>query len=434
MPRGFTASAKKLGLRWGSRLAELGQFDFCPWANPYTYWLKQPIGWFVLLALVAAPIGMYVAPQGWLICGVTVVVMLVGVAWPWLAMYGLRAEVAFDRRRSYEDEAVQVTLTVTNRWPWPVWGLLFDRGFFEETDQHDTAVTSALARVAGWSRTRFQFKFTPGRRGVFPAASPLLATGFPFGLSTATRPVKIAGMLISWPRCIPLKSIPIGQGQRFSPVGALIDRAGLDGDILSARPYQEGDPLTRVHWAHTARCDTLIVCERQTSSTKSVVVSLDGTAFDASSPSGRASFNWGIRIVGSLCREFHCHGCDLSCQLPNEVILVPPSGKSLHALFDRLARFQLTPAGTVPRAVNSSVCSIIVTTSAGWSRLTHSREDSRHALSQLRAVVITQRQAGSEESPWRIPPWIQLDPSTGDMARQFQRQWERRCNADWRSD
>ena len=35
--------------------------DFCPWANRYVYWLKQPIGWFILAAAAALAIGLSVA-------------------------------------------------------------------------------------------------------------------------------------------------------------------------------------------------------------------------------------------------------------------------------------------------------------------------------------------------------------------------------------
>ncbi len=37
---------KRLGIFL--QLNQAMNYDFCPWANAYVYWLKKPIGWFVL--------------------------------------------------------------------------------------------------------------------------------------------------------------------------------------------------------------------------------------------------------------------------------------------------------------------------------------------------------------------------------------------------
>ena len=51
------------------RIMTVGNYDYCPWANKYVYWLKQPIGWFVLAAIASAVIGLFAVPQGWFVCG-----------------------------------------------------------------------------------------------------------------------------------------------------------------------------------------------------------------------------------------------------------------------------------------------------------------------------------------------------------------------------
>lgn len=78
-------------------LVAIGSHDFCPWANRYVYWLKQPIGWFVVGAVAAALTAIFLEPRMWIIVGSLVAVMVLSVVWPWLAMRGASAEIAFDR-------------------------------------------------------------------------------------------------------------------------------------------------------------------------------------------------------------------------------------------------------------------------------------------------------------------------------------------------
>ena len=35
-------------------VGKLANYDFCPWANRYVYWLREPIGWFVIGASIFA--------------------------------------------------------------------------------------------------------------------------------------------------------------------------------------------------------------------------------------------------------------------------------------------------------------------------------------------------------------------------------------------
>lgn len=427
----------------------VGNHDFCPWANKYVYWLKQPIGWFVLAAIASAAIGLFAVPQGWFVCGVVVLVTALGVAWPWLAMRGLTAEIEFERRRCHEHDSAQVTLVVTNRWPWPVWGLLVERGFFDKEGENecDTA-TTALASVAGWSKTQFVFEYVPPRRGVYPLQAPVLGTGFPFGLWQIHRPITLKEQLIAWPRGIDLKSVPLLEGERLSAVGAFVDRAGSDGDILAARHYREGDSLRRIHWAQTARRDRLIVCERQSASRLTIVVTLDPWAFSEQTLPQRNLLDWGLRTVSSLCREFHGHACELSCELNGERYAVPAINGAIQHIYDRLARYTPLPKSqkaNLPLTVGDRAqMTLFVTTLAGWERL--SNTSLPNECSSFHAIVLdsgTSQRDSVEESYYSMHrstaphatgrsarPWMRLDVSE-DMSRQLQHQWERQCHDDW---
>ncbi|TWU05161.1 hypothetical protein CA54_58490 [Symmachiella macrocystis] len=431
------------------RIMAVGNYDYCPWANKYVYWLKQPIGWFVLAAIASAVIGLFAVPQGWFVCGVVSLVTALGVAWPWLAMRGLTAEIEFDRRRCREQDSIQVTLVVTNRWPWAVWGLLVERGFFESAGeiQSETA-TTALASVSGWSKTQFTFEYVPPRRGVYPLQAPLLGTGFPFGLWQAHQPIALNEQLIVWPRCVDLKSLPLLQGERLSAVGAFVDRAGHDGDILSARDYREGDSLRRIHWTQTARRDRLIVCERQTASRQMIVVTLDPWAFADQTPQDRILLDWGLRTVASLCQEFHGHACDLSCELNDERQAVPAATAAIQQINDRLARYTPLPAapkGSITVSTGDRAqMTLFVTTVAGWERL--GRSSWLGEIASFHVIVLDPgstpqnhgqtppydfNRAETPQSAVRsTKPWMWIDISE-DTSQQLRHQWERQCHDNW---
>ena len=38
------------GKNWAARLLTT---DFCPWANRFVFWLKEPVGWFVLATAIS---------------------------------------------------------------------------------------------------------------------------------------------------------------------------------------------------------------------------------------------------------------------------------------------------------------------------------------------------------------------------------------------
>jgi uncharacterized protein (DUF58 family) len=414
----------------------VGHYDFCPWANRYVYWLKQPIGWFVAGALAALLVALFVAPQGWFVFGTLAAVMVLGVAWPWISMHGLSAKLVFDRGRCRETEAVRVRLSIRNRWPWPAWGLVVERGFFESADDFGIpqAVT-ALARVPGWSQSEYVFTFRPERRGVYPQESPVLATGFPFGIWSRSRAIRTQGELIVWPQTVPLTSVPAVGGERLTVAGCPVDRAGDDGDILAARFYREGDSLRRIHWAQTARRDVLVVCERQTTARRRVVVVLDGAAFAGPARQDGWRLDWAVRVFASLCRELHAHHCDVECRLDGQSCLLEPGPSGMRRLLDRLAKYQpdlrVASRCDAGRSTNDSLI-ILVTrdlpSKAAFSRL---RSAARPCCVLVDDRATASRRPGDEAAEPAARPWITLDTGA-DIAGQLQHQWGRLCHDNWR--
>jgi hypothetical protein len=236
---------------------------------------------------------------------------------------------------------------------------------------------------------------------------------------------------------VPLASQPMLGGERWFAAGSLRDRAGTEGEVIGARPYRQGDSLRRVHWPQTARRDVLIVCELQATARRRVIVALDEAAFPADTPDDAALLDWALRVVGSLCRQLHSHACDVVCRLGTEKLLPSAGPDGLRPVLDRLAQYQ-PDAG---RAVAGRTVSgrdggknddglLIVVTSGFAPGAT--RADSPRDRQRRMVVLDREHESPTPEATGhaRGRPWLWLH-ADGDIARQLQRQWEKRCHEDW---
>ena len=418
-------------------LVAIGSHDFCPWANRYVYWLKQPIGWFVVGAVAAALTAIFLEPRMWIIVGSLVAVMVLSVVWPWLAMRGASAEIAFDCRRCREGDRVQVRLAIHNRWPWPLWGLAVENGFFLEMYGAASRPVAALARVPGWSRSEFVFEFRPDARGVYPHEPPELATGFPFGIWRAAQKISVQRELLVWPRTTPLTSIPSLGGDIADVIGMLFDRPGHEGDMIGVRPFRHGDRLRSIHWAQTARRDELIVTERQAAARRLVVVAVDAAAFTATDlPDGgsrRRQLETAIRAAASIAQEFHAHHAEVRFIIGDVDLRLSADAQGLHRLLDALARYQIEPESPrPPSGFGGKSLAVVVTSSQrrpAWQNGAGTRGTLRLVL--IESVSKSDRQAGSLPCSARTAAqrngWITID-SEADSPQQLRHQWERVCH------
>ena len=414
------------------RLSAFLNFEFCPWANRYERWLRQPIGWFIVGAAAAALIAVFREPQVRIVFGALVAVMTLGVAWPWLAIRGARAEIRFDSRRCREGDPVQVRLVIHNRWPWPLWGMVVENGFFFETKGAESRPVVALAQTPGWSRSEFVFEFRPEARGVYPQETPALATGFPFGIWRAARQISVGRELLVWPRTTPLTSIPSLGGDVADVMGMVFDRPGNEGEIIGVRPFRHGDRLRSIHWAQTARRDVLIVTERQAVARQLIVVAIDVTAFACTD-----SLDWGtcdrqletaIRVAASIAQEFHAHHAEVRFVIGDVDLRLSSDPTGLHRLLDALARFQVERVlPRPPNCFHHKALIIVLTTHQRRSEW----ENGMGPGNQLRLVLIEDVGVSSRRAlvpELRRPSvWITID-SESDGSRQLRQQWEQVCH------
>lgn len=408
---------------WLAWLAWLATEDHCEWANKYVQWVKSPLGILLVSALFSLLCGLFVATQAFLLLAVILAVVFVGLAWPSIAVRGVRCRLVFTSARGREGKPTQAKLIIANRWPWPVWGLAVEDPAFakavgaccstQETGRtFETPV--ALARIDGWSRSSFHWNFIPPLRGIYPNRQVQIVTGFPFGLHRASRRVEVDRCLTVWPETFWLP--PLEQRHsRQDWSGELSESlVGTDGTRLGVRDYRQGDNVRDIHWAKSARHERLIVSEREASVVENYRVIVD---VDPSSHTGTGSgstLEWALKIAASICESVATGRGRVELWL-GEQRIVASGGKQLVTLLDDISRFDPAalpskPAPTASRQISSA-------------HLIHVGTDAAQALSG-RSIVLnrgafspqTTNQEASEFG------WITID-STGDIPGQILRGW-----------
>ncbi len=417
------------------RVSDFLHHDFCPWANGYVYWLKQPVGWFVLGGAAALLIGISVAPQALIVCAAMVAVAAIGVVWPWVAMRGISASLSFDRRRATEGSPVRVRIAVANRWPWPLWGLLVERGFFFHASAAHSSPGASLARVAGWSRTVFEWEFCPQRRGRYPLETSRLTTGFPFGLWHASAEIATEEELLVWPRTASLQSIPPILGESLAVAGTHSRYVGDEGDVIGVRPFRAGDSLRHVHWPQTARQDRLIVCERQATARRRVLLILD-TGDDSRNGATEASEEL-IRVAASIGRQFHAHRADTELCLGQQSVIVDPGEPGLKRMMDTLSVWSpdIEPLYDAPQQKRNGRSLMIVLTTpprVGKWRSILPAQDVQFVVFDARgpATPLGEGMLAQQESALPRRSCLIVD-GRDDALASLTRRWEQFCHDGW---
>ena len=403
-------------------LNELLNTDFCPAANRYVYWLKKPLGVLIVAALASLLCGLFVAPQGLVISGTIAATIVLGMVWPWVGLRGLSCELQFSQRRGVEGQVSPVEVVIKNRWPFPVWGLAIEDGFFLPQDGED-GTALALSGIRGWSKTKFSWNFQPDCRGIYPNKTVKLATEFPLGVWKARRDIDTTGKLIVWPKAVALEPAVLADGANRSLLLPSDKRSGNEGDRIGVRTYREGDSLRFVHWAQTAKCGRLIVSERQGPAQSSVVIAIDSDPNIAHGKGTTSSFEIAVRIAASLCEQLTRQNVSVLVTSNQESWEVQPTELSRHASLDRLAA--ITNAKPVEISVQEAHDErFVITTSSqqcrwgqGWKAIVLDLLDDAHPL------PFTGNDAPGE--------WIRVDNSASTMS-QFAKRWKQAVRFAWR--
>ncbi len=130
--------------RYEQFISRLLTTDFCPQLNRYVYWLKEPIGWFALAAVASLLVGAFLSPIGWTLAAGLTALILAGLALPWIAVRFSECRLEPINEEFSEMESNQLLLTVRNRLPIPLWGLMI-KGYLQRP--LNSTVLSATPRL-----------------------------------------------------------------------------------------------------------------------------------------------------------------------------------------------------------------------------------------------------------------------------------------------
>lgn len=422
---------------WIQRFHHILNHDFCPGANRWVYWLKQPLACLLIGALAALIFAIHVEPRALVAGGVMLLVAALGVCWPWLSLIGVRAEMEFQEARGREGNPTDVRLKIVNRCPWPVWGLSVAQGKSEDGQDRPTI---ALARIPALATTEFSWKFTPECRGVYPRETPLLMTGFPFGLWYKRQPVAVLSQLLVWPRTFALDTLPDAACTEQAEEHLSDRRVGDCGDMLGTRLFRHGDALRRVHWAQSARHGKLIVCERQGAAKSTVQVAVDVASDVHAGSGGDSSLEWSIRIAASVCQCLHANHAQVECCIGSERIAVEPGTAGLRRLFDSFARIPKNGKAAADFATSPSTrcrtkeLQIVCTTDVGWARSEplQKRPERKYIVLNVDAFRNAPRSMCSLQATSSVlserNAWVQINEA-GEIPQQFNLGWKRACRA-----
>jgi uncharacterized protein (DUF58 family) len=329
-----------------SKLVALANTDFCPSFNVYVYWLKQPVGWFVVALVCSILIGAFFSPIGWAIAAGLSAILLLGLGFPWLATRLLRCELRCETNELHEGDHANLVLKVRNPLPLPVLGLVVEdyfqtavpAGHTVESDQ--SRFECGLAKVPAFSSAEYLLPIQPEYRGSYPNGEPSIACGFPFGIYTARKSVGTVAPVLVRPLLLPIVGECEFTGNKMAEVGDG-NRPSHHGDFLGVREFQRGDSLRSIHWVQSARLDSLVVCERGGPQKSPINLSLSTVRCAGSALEARENLAWRVRIVATLVDLLSARHIPIQLWIDDELKPLPNGKATAKAAWDHLASIPL---------------------------------------------------------------------------------------------
>lgn len=419
---------------WAGRIGDFLTHDHASRLDPYVKWVRNPAAVLVLAATGSILCGLFLHPQGFVLALGIAAVLTVGVVWPWVGLRGLTGSLTFEKARVREGDDVAVRLELRNRCPWDAWGLVVQGGLTDPADGNVGGEAGVgLRQLAGWGEAADSVNFVPRRRGAYPLSPPRIASGFPFGLRTASRPLAVPSSLLVWPRTFPVGPIPMTAGGRSYEGAAMRDRAGHSGDLLGVRPYRRGDPLRRVHWPQTARNGELIVCELQECAVPKVQVVVDTHPEFHAGAGPDGSREWAIRIAASFVEDWIAQGANVEAVFAGRVI--GPRGASVRSkqahVLDALATLGDEEFLRLPDLLGLPACRdfgrglrVVIATDRALARVAAtgaSRAAERYVV--LQADSFSGGAASRVVPMLRVRPWVTLD-DPASIPRRLREAWK----------
>ena len=141
----------------------------------------------------------------------------------------------------------------------------------EDAGELDAMVTFALEPgESSEARTRVRCP----RRGRRPLPPSVVATRFPFGLFVQRRLLAASTPVVIFPALLD-RGVQLDALLPSEAVGPrAIERRGRSGEIYELREYRKSDPSSAINWPASARMASLVACDYEDNSHRSIVLQL----------------------------------------------------------------------------------------------------------------------------------------------------------------
>lgn len=188
-----------------------------------------------------------------------------------LALKGIEVDRVARVHRASVGDVFEETFDVRNRSRMPhLWLEVRDEGVLPG------ARGSRVLSLIGAGRTRsYVSRNRLVARGVFPLGPTRLSSGDLFGFFPVAAELPAQAYLTVYPQVVELHLLPQLPG--YMPGGEALRRRThqITPNASTVREYSHGDPLSRIHWASTARRDRLMVKEFELDPLAEVWIFLD---------------------------------------------------------------------------------------------------------------------------------------------------------------
>jgi uncharacterized repeat protein (TIGR01451 family) len=224
----------------------------------------------------------------------------------------------FSRPRCFVGEEVELTVELTNRKLLPVTYLTVTDMVPDELQiasrklqfaRKGTGLLELIFGLTWYEKVIRHYRVTPVRRGFYQLGPATLQGGDPFGYVKQERQMTEPSTLIVYPRIVPLERLGIPTRR---PFGDLKSQNRLFEDPMrfaGVREYQQGDPLSRVHWKASAASGRLQVKLLDPSANFGLAVFLNTWAHERSwEGSEMESLETGCSLAASIVHWAHEEG------------------------------------------------------------------------------------------------------------------------------
>lgn len=226
------------------------------------------------------------------------------------------------RRFSSEDVleiggSTEVKVAVQNTGQWSIPWLMIEDALSKQALQIPQQIKTqgarlALTRLARGKMDVLSYKVEFLRRGYFQLGPLLAETGDVFGLHRRFRVLTEPNFALVMPKVLPLEGYSLSSRR---PIGEIRLSHRLFEDptrVAGVRPYQEGDPINRIHWRATARAGQLQCRAYESSCVAGATFLLDFHALSFPGSTGSSSAELAIVTVASLANAVFLMGQQIS--------------------------------------------------------------------------------------------------------------------------